>query len=537
MTFITSEFGRSVGAPTGDVNRVVQDALRGAGLEITSQSLTLIEASRGSKLAMAMLGGFALKKIPFAASARLEPYGQGCYLAVRLVDDWSVAYGPASAVANRYGQVFADVRQAIDAALLRLTPAVREDWTQVTSTKQASDVMAKVAQGMENSGAHAARTVQGVLTRERAKAERPWDAVEQVRFEADAGAALLTMLDVQAMLDTGTLIATRADSLPPDLLDELQHLQARVEQALSGRRGAAAVPLRDAEMPAFEFLRQQASLRNHLPLRTLQECADCHTRRLLNLDYQKILARNKALRNIGGGLGAAIAGGRIHPFVVFGRVMNFAKLDPDFACAKCQGMSATELIVALCSNCGEVQQQAVLTTCLKCHYDLRTSLPPERLWSDREDEVTRPPLGTAARWLADPAGRHELRYWNGHDWTVHVADDGQATTDALKDLLAAENVPDGAEGMTSLAAGSSPSATRTKRQGDNEAMAGGLIRCEHCGQANRVPAAAAGTPHCGKCHQPLPAISPTPQPPQPSPAPPAATWASSSARSLRFSAS
>jgi thioredoxin 2 len=37
-------------------------------------------------------------------------------------------------------------------------------------------------------------------------------------------------------------------------------------------------------------------------------------------------------------------------------------------------------------------------------------------------------------------------------------------------------------------------------------MPGDLIRCRHCGQTNRVPAAAAGTPRCGKCHQPLPWI-------------------------------
>jgi thioredoxin 2 len=37
-------------------------------------------------------------------------------------------------------------------------------------------------------------------------------------------------------------------------------------------------------------------------------------------------------------------------------------------------------------------------------------------------------------------------------------------------------------------------------------MASGLIRCGHCGQLNRVPTAAAGTPRCGKCHQPLPWI-------------------------------
>ena len=38
-------------------------------------------------------------------------------------------------------------------------------------------------------------------------------------------------------------------------------------------------------------------------------------------------------------------------------------------------------------------------------------------------------------------------------------------------------------------------------------MTSGQVRCEHCGQVNRVPAAAAGTPRCGQCHQPLPWIA------------------------------
>jgi hypothetical protein len=29
-----------------------------------------------------------------------------------------------------------------------------------------------------------------------------------------------------------------------------------------------------------------------------------------------------------------------------------------------------------------------------------------------------------ASWLSDPSGRHELRYWDGEQWTDHVADDG-----------------------------------------------------------------------------------------------------------------
>jgi thioredoxin 2 len=38
-------------------------------------------------------------------------------------------------------------------------------------------------------------------------------------------------------------------------------------------------------------------------------------------------------------------------------------------------------------------------------------------------------------------------------------------------------------------------------------MTGGLVRCGHCGKTNRVPAAAAGTPRCGTCHEALPWIA------------------------------
>jgi len=38
-------------------------------------------------------------------------------------------------------------------------------------------------------------------------------------------------------------------------------------------------------------------------------------------------------------------------------------------------------------------------------------------------------------------------------------------------------------------------------------MASDLIVCPDCGQKNRVPAAANGTPRCGKCHEPLPWIA------------------------------
>lgn len=44
--------------------------------------------------------------------------------------------------------------------------------------------------------------------------------------------------------------------------------------------------------------------------------------------------------------------------------------------------------------------------------------------------VAAPPL--PAEWRADPAGRHQWRYWNGADWTEHVADDGVPGVDHLE---------------------------------------------------------------------------------------------------------
>lgn len=47
------------------------------------------------------------------------------------------------------------------------------------------------------------------------------------------------------------------------------------------------------------------------------------------------------------------------------------------------------------------------------------------------DAALASPGVSAGRWAADPAGRHELRYWDGSAWTEHVQTGGQQTTDPL----------------------------------------------------------------------------------------------------------
>ena len=42
---------------------------------------------------------------------------------------------------------------------------------------------------------------------------------------------------------------------------------------------------------------------------------------------------------------------------------------------------------------------------------------------------TAPGPAVPAGWYADPSSRFELRYWNGTEWTEHVARSGQQFTD------------------------------------------------------------------------------------------------------------
>jgi hypothetical protein len=45
-------------------------------------------------------------------------------------------------------------------------------------------------------------------------------------------------------------------------------------------------------------------------------------------------------------------------------------------------------------------------------------------------KVTTTGTAAPAAWYADPSKRYELRYWDGKEWTEHVARGGQQFTDA-----------------------------------------------------------------------------------------------------------
>ncbi len=53
--------------------------------------------------------------------------------------------------------------------------------------------------------------------------------------------------------------------------------------------------------------------------------------------------------------------------------------------------------------------------------------PDPKLGAGAPQQVSQVP----ASWLADPSGRHQLRYWDGTRWTEHVSDNGVTSVDPV----------------------------------------------------------------------------------------------------------
>jgi len=78
-----------------------------------------------------------------------------------------------------------------------------------------------------------------------------------------------------------------------------------------------------------------------------------------------------------------------------------------------------------------VQELALLSRGARRRVSVEDTLAGVRSASGSPDGLTPvagPPV-TAPGWFADPAGHHQARYFDGRDWTEHVADDGVTSVD------------------------------------------------------------------------------------------------------------
>ena len=121
MPALGFDFDRSLNAPPSEARRVVGEALREAGFQITAEQLTRLEAKRGSRL----LGGALMpnRMLPIFAWFDIAPYGHGCAVSAHMVDQHINLAGKAWGWNQTYRRMFGELEEAIDRRLARLDPA------------------------------------------------------------------------------------------------------------------------------------------------------------------------------------------------------------------------------------------------------------------------------------------------------------------------------------------------------------------------------------------------------------------------------
>lgn len=443
---ITLSAERAVAAPLTAVRGALAKALREAGMNVQAEQLTLIEAVRGSQLAAAAM---QMKKLPLSATLRIDPEGGRCVVAVMLADRWRSPLGRTWGVNGLYRKAYDEILAGIDRALARLDPAAgpfAEARFQSPTRDLAPLEGANAATGRAG-GVIAAKATRALEGDQGGGAPAAWKGVGRVTLIAPPGVAELDLADIQGMLTAGAHVLSQPGTLPPPLMAQVERFVARAEGILSA--GGEELPERrieiaPAEVPVVEFLRQQARIREQVPLRTLQVCTTCRLEKVVNPDYKRLMTKNRRIRALAGSVGIFLTPAGLSPYVLVGRLVQFKQLDPDFVCNRCQGLEADASLVTFCPSCGERRGEAALRVCQKCAHDFRAGLEDETLWHEHHDEVPALPapapepaaLETGAStlpsgslppagWHRDPFGRHALRWWDGNAWSAHVRDAAQ----------------------------------------------------------------------------------------------------------------
>ncbi len=157
------------------------------------------------------------------------------------------------------------------------------------------------------------------------------------------------------------------------------------------------VPISTEQVPVVTFLRQQARLRDELPLRTLQVCTTCKLEKVINPDFIQMKERSRRMKVLTGSFGAVIGAHHISPYVLVGKLVSIKNSDPDFVCQRCQGLDADETVITFCPQCGDRRTESVLRECPRCKLDYRTLLSPEKIWADID---VADPTSVEAQWAA-----------------------------------------------------------------------------------------------------------------------------------------
>jgi hypothetical protein len=330
----------------------------------------LVVAVRGKQV----LGAVSREKLPIQVQLTFDVTAGGCQVEIQLTDRWKSPIGRVFGMQQQYREMFAAVLRVLDLTLTELDPQVQTPPARMVgldSSGFADGVLGRANSSVTGTAetviAKADTTLRGGS--QDATPER-WRSVETVQLLLGTNSVVLTTEEVEALLGVAALVGSQPGKMPLAMVSRLEAVAMSVEVGLMAGQRSTVVQLTPEDSAAVDFLRQQAALRQSLPVRRVLICRDCRFEKVVNDDYQKLAERNRKLTALVGGLGATIKPGSISPFVIVGQLFRYKNLNPEFVCTRCQGMTADTFVVTFCPRCGKRHQEAALRSC-PCGMDFR----------------------------------------------------------------------------------------------------------------------------------------------------------------------
>jgi hypothetical protein len=356
---------RTVAVPAGRVRVALSGALRDAGFTIEFERTLSLAARRGNTIT----GAVVSEKLPLRATVQLSQDGPECRVALRVEDGWGAGTALGPVLEATYRSMLAEVGALLDEALTPLDrdAAARFEPARYTAGRaEDGKVLDWVVGTVGGAASRALGAADRRLSEPLRRPVQSWALVRAVTFtmpEAEGAQAVVGRDEVEEILAVAALVGAQPSDLPRPLVDHTAKLAARIEASLDAGRDVVAMVLSTEDKPVYTMLRQQAALRDVLPARRLLVCRDCRAEKVINEEYERIATRNRRVQ----GLLPWIMTDK-KPVDVLRLVFRRGLPMPKFVCARCQGMTAAQLIITFCPSCGKQHRQGVLSGCA-CGFD------------------------------------------------------------------------------------------------------------------------------------------------------------------------
>lgn len=123
------------------------------------------------------------------------------------------------------------------------------------------------------------------------------------------------------------------------------------------------IQLTGEEVELYNLCLDDAQRREGLEDRILRTCGSCKFQRIINPDYESMMARRRMADMLINWKRSVL------------RAVGRSNADPTFVCMRCQGLTYTDRTIVLCPGCGTPNMSLLLGRCGQCGWDFVSRAP------------------------------------------------------------------------------------------------------------------------------------------------------------------